>query len=628
MAHKQCPGRCLLLCLKNLWRLCYDRFSTGTWFPITISWVSLAVVLGLALPLVFGVPMSRTPSAIRNVPIHVGAVQSPDPREILSLSGPQTEPASAPATRKAQAPPTSQARPGARPAAPPPNVSSPTTTQKRLTRADGAPDSQGSPQSVSCFSWLFDFHTRVPYAFLLPVSICFALRCYLLRRYASRQVVQRLWTDLAASPSQKEFVQHLLDDITSTNAADDAQILALQGTWGSGKSYVLSLLEQGLRSRKPPALFVRTDIWRYSSEQDLQLALLESLLSAREMPRLWVFWKLPLSLAVLLSFRGLCRLFGRHPVEVLGVRLALRLPAMPWQNTLEAIVHSFQQAGIRIVWCLDEIDRTCPRMAQAAISTMKRSLNLPGITVVLPYVREQLRFKVFNLFQAASPDVSSTMTAVTRDYASRLHNGPGLLASNGWTPQWWNVNWVPTSLASRSDTSEPHTSTLGDLEDTEAAILEFLEPGHTMRRNMDWLMAKFFDQLAPPQKERLHFLFEEKYVGDLRYDMPSLTPDDVSYMFEKVPAICHLLSSYCRRFCPDTNAPSRICTLIPKAITQYERTNHTFIDRVTPTFRHLQAAFTSSLQALGGPENTDPVVYFVAWVTLIYHRTKEMLLAK
>jgi hypothetical protein len=74
---------------------------------------------------------------------------------------------------------------------------------------------------------------------------------------------------------------------------------------------------------------------------------------------------------------------------------------------------------------LDEIDRATPRVAQSAMTFALRSLDMPGVVVVLSYVDEIIRYKVFNPLVKSLPDLASTMEPVIFDQGPEAANdGP------------------------------------------------------------------------------------------------------------------------------------------------------------------------------------------------------------
>lgn len=63
------------------------------------------------------------------------------------------------------------------------------------------------------------------------------------------------------------------------------------------------------------------------------------------------------------------------------------------------------------VLVLDEIDRASPLAAQTALTLLRRSLDLPNIAVVVPYVEEVLLGKAFSPRTALLPDLEALLHA-------------------------------------------------------------------------------------------------------------------------------------------------------------------------------------------------------------------------
>lgn len=240
----------------------------------------------------------------------------------------------------------------------------------------------------------------------LRLALLFDLVSTSLRLYGS--------TDLDAPDegsllsAQRRFVDVLESRASDMGPKHEGQIVAVRGGWGTGKSFLLRILRRRLEAREIPVIWI--DVWREQSDPDLQREVLNALLAH---PRLLFpdgYWSAPLSL---LAHRagGLCRRFVprfRLPLvkgAVVEVRLGVPLR---WQEEVEQVL-----AGRRVVVVLDEIDRAVPGVAQAALTLAKRSLNLPGVAVVVPFVPEQITFKAFNPLQpAVTTDLHQTTMAV------------------------------------------------------------------------------------------------------------------------------------------------------------------------------------------------------------------------
>jgi hypothetical protein len=97
----------------------------------------------------------------------------------------------------------------------------------------------------------------------------------------------------------------------------------------------------------------------------------------------------------------------RLKTSAVEMDISLGVP-LPWQKYLDKLA-AITPSGFVVV--LDEIDRATPPMAQVAIAMIRRSLDKPGITVIVPYVPEQIRYKVFNPLLCETTDLQSSILA-------------------------------------------------------------------------------------------------------------------------------------------------------------------------------------------------------------------------
>lgn len=213
-------------------------------------------------------------------------------------------------------------------------------------------------------------------------------------------------------PSQLAFISDVL--IPAVMQGDDFHAIGIQGGWGSGKTRIAdglyACLEAGTAGTDGHAAVpVRINIWEYQDHGDLQWGMLESLYAHPRSLEAHAWLSFPLLMPLMRWMRsGLVKfkiaLFGS---EVSGDG-QLRLY---WQGYLQKAVARHARAGRRVVFILDEIDRATPAAVQAALTLIQRSLALEGVSVVMPYVPEQIRHKAFNPILAASGDIRATAAA-------------------------------------------------------------------------------------------------------------------------------------------------------------------------------------------------------------------------
>lgn len=390
----------------------------------------------------------------------------------------------------------------------------------------------------------------------IPVSLFFfwlSLRCYLYVRYRRRALAQ--WVRESGVPEPLEGQRALLDQLIALlrGREPDAEgsLIVLRGEWGAGKSYLIRRLRHELEhetgswgSNKPPVV-VSIDIWRHSSEPDLHFALLEAMLSHPLVPPRPAFFRYPLALVPVLLMRYVERIFQGGQVHFGSLKLAVTLPALIWQSLIEQTVWRVRQQEHRsVLWILDEIDRSSPAMAQSAVTLARRALNLPGSIVLLPYVEEQLRYKVFNPFAVSRPDIGSTLQAVMWNY--RLEMDPNLTVRE--------ALGLRTDGTERADAAEPpeHAKELLDSVEMKqqtkqgAELAEQIlaaEPLASLQRRLQRRLAYWLADARSGVRNRLTFLFEEKYLS-LKLDVPPLGSREVAEMVQRFPNLEPLYSSY------------------------------------------------------------------------------------
>lgn len=168
-------------------------------------------------------------------------------------------------------------------------------------------------------------------------------------------------------------------------------------------------------------IYLSINAWQYATEEDLHWGLLETLLSHPLVPtpqrffgfKTTNFFRYPLITLPVYAMRSISQAFERGRVSLPGgMTVSVALSGMLWQRYIDYLTEMLVEEDCQVVWCLDEIDRSSPEMAQATITLIRRFLNQPGTVVIVPYVAQQLRFKVFNPLMAVRPDLQSNMLAV------------------------------------------------------------------------------------------------------------------------------------------------------------------------------------------------------------------------
>ena len=308
--------------------------------------------------------------------------------------------------------------------------------------------------------------------------------------------------EISPLPSQATLLDQIARELATS--PDSAFVLTLQGKWGSGKSTLGRLLRsRAFRARyrkdhpgsRIPVV-VHFDAWSHEGAPSLELALYRAITRDWEvLPRVFhvrPFWTLVLhELAVAIKIR----------LSVGGLSVDMdSKPAVPWllwSRALGRAVDELERRGWRLVVFLDEVDRCSPATAQAIYGLVKRFLTQGSTITILPYVRAQVRHKVFNPSSASvSPDLASTMEAVM-------------------------LNYVDTRTGNPIEVREPlHGDGQGSSTGRIGGLLE------SMRS------ARPFD------RELLHSLLEEKFFAARTIPLPSLGQNDLAAIlrFDSVEA--------------------------------------------------------------------------------------------
>jgi hypothetical protein len=282
-------------------------------------------------------------------------------------------------------------------------------------------------------------------------------------------------------------------------------------------------------------------VWQQQKEADLQAAILEELLSHRAyMTRLrWL--RVP---AIFLLERWVAALREARSSLELGTRnskadfeLRFDIPGIQWQRHLERITAHRTAGGTSVVVVLDELDRATPAVTQAALTLARRSVGIPGVTAVIPYVRSQIRYKVFNPLQTVLPDLESSMDAVLYDdcFGRSPDDDP-----DGTYPatilQFWD------DLRAKFQMSQPDgAQPVGKDRPTARGFLGKPPSGdHALA-----MVLRFgiFGNASRQGRERLQRLFEEKYLSPAGITVRPPGPKDLAVMVTThFPALVRMVS--------------------------------------------------------------------------------------
>lgn len=360
----------------------------------------------------------------------------------------------------------------------------------------------------------------------------------LLHRHAARAATRQAGPPPPRMlPSQERALadlKALIDDQCRTGAG---HVLPVDGRPGDGKSFLLTRLTYDLnRDRKSRYVVVVVDVWQQQTEADLQVEILEALYCHPAYLRRYRWLRVPASFLLAQQLAALRRLRSSLRVKLLntsqtGVELDLELPTLRWQHHFERVTAALSRRA-RVVVVLDELDRAVPSVTQAALTLARRSVDVPGVTVVLAYARAQVRYKAFNPLLPSLPDLGSTMEAVLYEHHLRLPSaktGDGQILSS-----WQELYKVPAARAA-GFLADPGTSP-DDPAEARAGRDSTLQ---------SWLRLGVYAQADPVLREQLQTRFEEKYLGAPAITMRGATPDDVAHMVTEFDSTRRLVEQLC-----------------------------------------------------------------------------------
>lgn len=322
-----------------------------------------------------------------------------------------------------------------------------------------------------------------------------------------------------------ELARHREDFVRSLGQAIVAErgyaVIGLQGGWGAGKSHLVERLVAGFDlgeygAAEQDAIAVVVNIWEYQSYGDLQWGVLQAIYAHPRSLRSHGWLDLPLWMLLShwlrLRVRDVKLAIGGS--EVNG-HAELRLP---WQYHLEKVVARHQRRRCNVVIVLDEIDRSEPAVVQIALTLLRRSLNLPGVVAVVPYVPEVVHEKAFSPLTLALPDLASTAhTLLMRFFHEDQAGGRAAPAPAGRNP---HADAEAIFDRARAD-SRAHADSDSDRAN-----------GAVFRAVLS--LAPLLQQ--PPHRSRYNLLMEEKYLGE-RWHVPNIAIEDLLHMLAHDGAI-------------------------------------------------------------------------------------------
>lgn len=424
--------------------------------------------------------------------------------------------------------------------------------------------------------------TWAAHPLVLSLSSAFTLAMFLrmlmwrhLYRAGSAHVVEAP-DEIPLLPSQRQFVETMVDRLLNFPLWREGPLWALEGRWGEGKSFLAEAIRLKLERAGRPVVYVH--IWREQTAANLHLAIVEAILRHPAVLHA-AFAGYPVSRMIARSAGHWIQNLLPEGLQFsqggitgkLDARAALPLFA---QRDLEQVVAYLRARHIALTLILDEIDRATPAIAQAALVLSRRALNLPGLAVVMPFVSAQLEQKVTNPVLLQTPDLMHTFLAHLQDA-------------------------YPIPLVAAQPAPLP--------EDTTAAPTKGGDPWQdaNMRRALDYekRLLIHYSGLGEAVSRHLAQQTLEKYLS-LRAPVPALTAADLPEVL-KFKSIMPLLGPYAHR---DAALENELTQAIQKA---HERT----IQRLgigqgsglaAPAVRHLEGRLVLCLSIAGAPDRLTP----------------------
>lgn len=223
---------------------------------------------------------------------------------------------------------------------------------------------------------------------------------------------------------QQSSLQYLVESLEADRPASHHASIALTGGWGSGKSRVAYALQElcdprtsqrrrdnliGIPGNARPNLMVAiVDVWGVARAQDVSFEIVETALRqpGARARGLWLMHPLPLNRRLILS-----RIRLRYKTVKADLKFNPIPPSITRLKHVERLARSLSRRQVRLVVVLDELDRAGTVVAQAAVSSARRGLDVRAVTTVLVCDTRIMAQKLANPLTPALLDIDSARTA-------------------------------------------------------------------------------------------------------------------------------------------------------------------------------------------------------------------------
>jgi hypothetical protein len=260
------------------------------------------------------------------------------------------------------------------------------------------------PAALLCATWVIGTVFIVRFWHLLFAYVC--------QTWAAQKEHRIEWDLLPSQQNTLNNLQNLMSERAIAANTYEGRVVALKGGWGGGKTTILNYLQQQ-QHQYPHVVFCNINAWSIQSAPDLELAVLKQIIGNYRVIS-WLGWRtLPIGkifiLPVIKNLKlSLPWLSGKVDLE----QQESRPIPIEWRYLVARIGIALQSRGRHLVICLEDVDRCSYQATQSFLSLTQRFLNVPNVTVILPYVEKQLRHKAFDPLQIVEEDLQASSTAV------------------------------------------------------------------------------------------------------------------------------------------------------------------------------------------------------------------------